>query len=417
MATDNKSIHRKLKILAISDVFFPVIGGTTTYVDNTCKNLASDGNDVYLITHSTDFHNFPIQKWVKYNSYSVLNIFDKKLLKSDENKIRKFFNDKLKIYFSFYVSELSPDIIHVLYGHYLNKIVNTNKKITPTVWTVHNIPPLENKPANLTHISLLNYGINFFIRTLVLIKHFILIFNTFFDYYIVTNNTTAKALSLRGISKNKICIIKLGVDANLFIPLEKYVKTSNKLFKILTVAAVVPHKGQKILLKALLEVIKNNHNINFINIGPIRDEQYMNDLQKFVLKHNIQNQISFKNSIKEKELIEIYQTADLYVQPSLVEGFCLSALEAASCGLPVIGTNTGEMPKLIEISEYGGLCPINDRRCLSEKIMRTIYNPPTTQERLLQRSKIISHYSWEVATENLFSLYEKTIQEKTNSSP
>ena len=46
-------------------------------------------------------------------------------------------------------------------------------------------------------------------------------------------------------------------------------------------------------------------------------------------------------------LVQFYKQADLVIQPSLVEGFGLTALEAMHCGVPVIASNTGALPEVV----------------------------------------------------------------------
>jgi glycosyltransferase involved in cell wall biosynthesis len=67
---------------------------------------------------------------------------------------------------------------------------------------------------------------------------------------------------------------------------------------------------------------------------------------------------------KRRDVPHLLKAADLYVQPSRVEGFGIAALEAMASGLPIIASN---VPGLAEVvGENGLLFPAGDHRCLAE---------------------------------------------------
>jgi len=78
---------------------------------------------------------------------------------------------------------------------------------------------------------------------------------------------------------------------------------------------------------------------------------------------------------KRKELPSILRAADAFVLPSLTEGFPLSIVEAMAYGLPIVATDVGGVPELIENGVTGLLCPPDDARSLAVAILTIINNP------------------------------------------
>jgi L-malate glycosyltransferase len=70
---------------------------------------------------------------------------------------------------------------------------------------------------------------------------------------------------------------------------------------------------------------------------------------------------------KQQAVEGILACADLFILPSAYESFGLSALEAMSCGLPVIATETGGLAEVIEPGVEGWLCRVGDCRCMAER--------------------------------------------------
>lgn len=67
-----------------------------------------------------------------------------------------------------------------------------------------------------------------------------------------------------------------------------------------------------------------------------------------------------------------YNTADVFVIPSIQEAYGQTALEASACGVPVVGFNTGGIPDIVVHGETGLLCPVKDTQALREAIERLV---------------------------------------------
>jgi glycosyltransferase involved in cell wall biosynthesis len=102
--------------------------------------------------------------------------------------------------------------------------------------------------------------------------------------------------------------------------------------------------------------------------------------------------------------------AELYVYPSIFEGFGLPVLEAMQCGLPVVASNTSSIPEIVsDPVTRTFLVEVNNEREFSEKI-KLILSDSHLREELSEKSTANSKkFSWDSTAEKTFSAYLKVI--------
>jgi spore coat protein SA len=141
-------------------------------------------------------------------------------------------------------------------------------------------------------------------------------------------------------------------------------KSSQKLFQILFSGRICQEKGVLELIKAYKLLKDKNYNVSLIIAGPAGinrgksdAENYLEICQKFVSNNNLA--VRFTGNLSKVELYEFYKTSNVVVlptNPSLsLEGMPLCLLEAMSVGIPLIATNVGGVPEIIEHESNGFL--------------------------------------------------------------
>jgi glycosyltransferase involved in cell wall biosynthesis len=178
------------------------------------------------------------------------------------------------------------------------------------------------------------------------------------DVVITVSNSTKKDLvSFFDYPQEKIIAIPLGVDHNIFRPV--YNESSIELFKrkyslgryILFLGTLEPRKNPIGLLKAyvvLCHKMELDRTPDLVFGGgrgwnnKIFEEKYLNlDIDK-----NIKDKIHFLGYIPQEELPFLYSGAEVFVFPSLWEGFGFPPLEAMACGVPVVTSNASSLPEI-----------------------------------------------------------------------
>lgn len=186
------------------------------------------------------------------------------------------------------------------------------------------------------------------------------------DGIIAASTFTKNTLIDNEIDASKIFIVPYGADTSkLHKQGSLYNYNKSKEFVILFVGQMVERKGIKYLIEACKKVDMNNAILKICGRGLAEYSREYNDLKW----------VKFIYNATDEDLAKLYQTSDVFVLPSLLEGFGLVILEAMSFGKPVITTsNTGGLD-VIEEGIDGYIVPIRDTDSLAERIERLKLNP------------------------------------------
>jgi glycosyltransferase involved in cell wall biosynthesis len=111
-----------------------------------------------------------------------------------------------------------------------------------------------------------------------------------------------------------------------------------------------------------------NNTVRFLVIGAGPEREAVE--REF--KKHCGNRTIFTGNKSHAEIIDYYSAADFSILPSLMEATSISGLEAMAAGLPLIGTNVGGIPELIEDGRNGYLCNPADPRDLAKKIQHLL---------------------------------------------
>jgi len=154
------------------------------------------------------------------------------------------------------------------------------------------------------------------------------------DFIITINHEMVHFFSYKKNQK----LIPLGLDVNYYNPDLFSTKNENDIFKIITVANLVPVKGIEIIIQALDEL--KNKSLFLTVLGDDRDP-YAEELRKMVRNMNLENQVKFLG--KKTDVRPFLADSDLYIIPTLndsrKEGMPMALVEAMSMAKPVLGSN------------------------------------------------------------------------------
>jgi glycosyltransferase involved in cell wall biosynthesis len=184
---------------------------------------------------------------------------------------------------------------------------------------------------------------------------------------------TRRLISAAGytVPAEKIRIITLGVDANLFRtalpPLSVYGegvggRGSNHLIHV---ASLVGVKDQVTLLRAFAR-LDTDVTLSIVGSGP---EQ--KSLEALAAELGISERVNFVGAAHHLDLPRHYQAAALNILSSLHEGLGMVTLEAAACGVATVSTNVGLLP---DVPQMGICVPVGDDAALAEAIRALLAN-------------------------------------------
>lgn len=225
----------------------------------------------------------------------------------------------------------------------------------------------------------------------------------------VSNKTKEDCIKYLEIPSDNITVIPNGFS-NVFqhIPdtdeVKNYIKTKYGLGDyILFAGRVEARKNLTTLIKAFYELKKSGfgHKLTIIGGMGWQHEEVLDQIHKL----NLQDEMVFPGYVPEEDLVKFYNAADLFIYPSLYEGFGLPPLEAMACGTPVITSNTSSLPEVVGDAGIT-VDPLNVDDLF--RAMRKVLDDEKLQRKLkdkgINRSK---DFSWQKTAQKTWQIYEK----------
>lgn len=210
----------------------------------------------------------------------------------------------------------------------------------------------------------------------------------------------------------KILSIPAGCNTEVFKP--KIQKSNDPdVFHCLYVGRFVKSKGIFDLLNAILILrqTQTTKSLCFEFIGGRNNTEEQNNLllmKKFVQHNNLCDIIKFTPPKAHDEIISYYQKSDIVIIPSHYEPFGLVALEAMSCGVPVIATYVGGLQETIIHSKTGLHIKPNNPEEIASSILQMISQKNIEIWGQNARKHVIKNYSWSRITSQIYN-YLSTI--------
>jgi glycosyltransferase involved in cell wall biosynthesis/radical SAM superfamily enzyme YgiQ (UPF0313 family) len=212
-----------------------------------------------------------------------------------------------------------------------------------------------------------------------------------------------------GTNEEKIKVVHLGVESR-FRPIsnvEEY-RIKNKLPSkmILNVGTLEPRKNVIALMKAFKKLKENGFDDYKLVIAGEKGWLYEQIFEE-VEHSDLEKEILFLGVARDEDLPLLYNCAEIFVYPSLYEGFGLPPLEAMACGIPVITSNTSSLPEVI--GNAGIMVDPNDGNSLSEAMLKVLKDEDLRcrmSKNGLKRAKL---FSWEKVAKEILKIYDDVL--------
>jgi glycosyltransferase involved in cell wall biosynthesis len=194
-----------------------------------------------------------------------------------------------------------------------------------------------------------------------------------------------KCDGLLALSNEWYSITKIAPNISLIvllnsINLSKYLSIGHggkdEKVQIIFLGHIGKEKGIYDLLDAMKEIIdKGIHNLELSIYGESLRPGDMELANNRIMELGIEDWVFIKNPVFDQEKIEVYKQADIFVLPSYHEGMPISIIEAMAAGLPIVATNVGGIPDLVENNHNGIIVDVNSPMQLSNAMIKLINDP------------------------------------------
>ncbi len=193
-----------------------------------------------------------------------------------------------------------------------------------------------------------------------------------------------------GVDADKIHVVPVGVDPELFLPVTSVERRPGHL--VTTASADVAMKGLKYLLEAVAKLRTERH-MELTIIGKRRPDSHASQTMTAL---GLDDCVNFVSGVPDERIVELYSEAELAVVPSLYEGFSLPAIEAMSCGVPLVATTGGALPEVA--GTHGETCFLTEpgnSDALAATIREALENPELRSKVGAQgRERVKNQWSW-----------------------
>ncbi len=365
-----------MKILIITEDFPPMPGGIASFLSELCNALSKLGHQVR----------------VQVKKMPGFEIFDRgqpyEFIRYDAPKrLRSFV---IGWHLIKQCIQQRPDIIFM--GHVLG---TRGIAVTLIRWffRIPYVVLIHGGHLPLAHVNKINKMAVFF-----LLRHA--------DLLIANSTYTRKLLLERGFSKGSIKVLHPGVDIDYFYPSKdkseiqeikrSYCSLDTKL--IVNVARLVPKKNHIRLIEAMAGIRKKGKPVKCViaGHGPERER-----LERLIQSLGASNEITLVGTLDRKQVRDLFRAADVVVLASTLidghhESFGIVAMEAASCGKPVIvGSEGGQADSVIH-EKTGLVINADSPDEIAQAIVRLIENRGLAKQLgEAGRERAVEEFAWE----------------------
>lgn len=221
---------------------------------------------------------------------------------------------------------------------------------------------------------------------------------------VVSQNSIDDIHTDMGVSKDRMRLVPVGVDPDLFRPLDHVQRRPEHL--ITTASADVALKGLSYLLEAMAK-LRTERDVTLTIIGKPRPGHSMDLIDSLGLKPHIE----FVSGVTDERIVELYSEAELAVVPSLYEGFSLPAIEAMCSGTPLVATDGGALPEVTGTdgeTVFG--CKAGDVGSLVDALKRGLDNPEARARiGAAGRQRVLDRWTWRLCAEQTVEQYREVL--------
>lgn len=405
----------------VHDFLPKAIGGTEIYTYSLSKEL-SKHHDIHLFFSDSKID---IREFMQRSSYDDLTftaINPSRYTEHSTNlnllKIGRCFictNERVDEAFKTLIEEFKPDIIH--FQHLIKLSTNlvniAYKAKIPTVFTVHDywlLCPKAHLIDNNQNICVTNNNRSKCIKCLwsdslykfkkikisqpktyielpknliKIVLNFLALLHTIFhvfyvrpkaireivekiDLFIVPSYLLQQKLIEYGVPQDKVVCMELGIADAIG---EDIKRIESEQLRFAFIGPLVPHKGIRVLLEAFNNIDVENVTLDLY--GPFWEgakSKYMKLLRN--------DNIKFRGKFEHWRVREVFCNIDVLIVPSIcMENSPLTIREAFATKTPVIASNIGGMPEIVQNGKTGLLFKVGDPQDLAEKLNYFIHNP------------------------------------------
>jgi glycosyltransferase involved in cell wall biosynthesis len=195
------------------------------------------------------------------------------------------------------------------------------------------------------------------------------------DCFIAASEAIRQMLLADGVPEDRTVTVHEGIDVEhvLAAPVvnihEAFFLPHNAPV-VGNIAALVPHKGQRHLIEAAHIVVRRTPDVRFVILG---EGELREQLERLVREYHLEKHVLLPGF--RTDVLGCLKSFDLFVMSSVTEGLGTSLLDAMACSRPIVATQAGGIPEVVENGVTGVLVPPRDHKAIADAIIALIEDP------------------------------------------
>lgn len=207
-------------------------------------------------------------------------------------------------------------------------------------------------------------------------------------------------------------ITPFGVDCDMFTPAPQ--RTTGP-FTIGIVKTLAPTYGVDLLVRAFAQLLQSPAMLRLDAERPLRlllvgDGPEHGPLQQLVAQLGLQARVHFAGHVTHGQVPSWLRQFDIFAAPSRSESFGVAAVEASACGLPVVVSDAGGLPEVVDAGRTGLVVARENVPALADALQALALNAPLREAMGYEgRQHVLNHYEWHRCVDQMLDCYQTVI--------
>lgn len=224
------------------------------------------------------------------------------------------------------------------------------------------------------------------------------------DIGVAANQAALEVIRTKGFQKPAVVVPQFGVDPVLYHPVPPAPRPANHPPTVGYIGRLVEEKGIQVLLEAVA-LLRQPYRLEIIGTG-----YYRTELEVQASRLGIRDRIFFRNSVPSRDVPNVLSKIDMLVVPSLTranwkEQFGRVIIEAMACEVPVIASDSGEIPNVV--GDAGIIVPEGDAETLALRIWELVEDRVRRLELAARgRQRVLRYFTQQQIALRYYQLYQ-----------
>jgi glycosyltransferase involved in cell wall biosynthesis len=177
---------------------------------------------------------------------------------------------------------------------------------------------------------------------------------------------------------------------------------------LLSLGPLIARKNPVLLVETFAEIRRaagEDVCLVWVGSGPLSGE-----VEALVRRLGLEGSVVLTGYLPEADKIPMLNLADIFVFPSLLEGFPLAPQEAMSCGKPVVAFRVASLGEMVEDGATGFLVEANDRAAFADRVVRLLREPELRARfGAASAERVDRHFRWDLTVRRVQKVYQETV--------